>query len=162
MPNISQSGRQGQLITPLGGDVLSLVGFDGVEGLSELFEYRIDALSEKDDIDFDSALGPQLRREIREVRDGPDRYFNGVLVEARAIGARENCSSISSSCAPGCGCCRVRPIAGSGTKRRRSTSSRRFFATAASPISRTPRRPVFPGWTIASNIARRIWISSRA
>lgn len=89
MPNISQSGRQGQLITPLGDDILALVGFDGVEGLSELFEYRIEALSEKEDIDFDRALGRNCALKFKSP-NGPDRYFNGVLVEARAMGARED------------------------------------------------------------------------
>ncbi len=70
-------------------DLLSLVGFDGVEGLSELFEYRIEALSEKDDIDFNSALGRNCAVKFNSP-DGPDRYFNGVLVEARAVGARED------------------------------------------------------------------------
>src|SRR5580765_6858561 len=57
MPDISQKGRQGQLFTPLGDDVLALVGFDGIEALSELFEYRIEALSEQEGLDFDRALG---------------------------------------------------------------------------------------------------------
>ncbi|MCI4678277.1 type VI secretion system tip protein VgrG [Rhodoblastus acidophilus] len=89
MPNISQSGRPGQLITPLGDDIFALVGFDGVEGLSELFEYRIEALSENEDIDFDRALGRNCALKFTSP-NGPDRYFNGVLVEARAAGARED------------------------------------------------------------------------
>ena len=44
--DLNQTGRVARLTTPLGENVLVLTGFDAVEGLSELFEYRIDALSE--------------------------------------------------------------------------------------------------------------------
>ena len=49
--------------TPLGENVLVLARFDGTEGLGELFEYRIEALSTKElGIDFDGAIGTELLR----------------------------------------------------------------------------------------------------
>ena len=57
MAELKQDKRVGVLETPLGKDVLVLVRFDASEGLSELFEYRIEALSEEADINFDRAIG---------------------------------------------------------------------------------------------------------
>jgi len=56
-PQLTQDTRIGEFRTPLGKDTLVLTRFDGVEGLSELFEYRIEAVSLKEDIDFDGAIG---------------------------------------------------------------------------------------------------------
>ena len=47
MAQLKQDKRVGVLTTPLGKDVLVLVRFDGNEGLSELFEFRIEAASEE-------------------------------------------------------------------------------------------------------------------
>ena len=52
-----QDLRAGILETPLGRDRLVLSRFDGSEGVSELFEWRIEALSSDGDIDFDKLLG---------------------------------------------------------------------------------------------------------
>ena len=43
---------------------------DATEGLSELFEYRIEALSEDADIDFDRAIGQQCTLKSQYVRQG--------------------------------------------------------------------------------------------
>ena len=57
MGNLSQATRTGALKTPFGEDVLVLKSFSGTEGLGELFEFDIEALSERENIDFDQALG---------------------------------------------------------------------------------------------------------
>ena len=44
------------LNTPLGPDKLVLAGFEGSEGMSQLFEFRIEAVSKDPEIDFDKAL----------------------------------------------------------------------------------------------------------
>ena len=59
--SLSQDTRFCELTTPLGKDVLVFVRFDGTEGLSELFEFRIECLSEKPDLNFDGAIGQQCR-----------------------------------------------------------------------------------------------------
>ena len=46
MGQLTQDTRLCELTTPLGKDVLVLVRFEATEGLSELFEYRIECLSE--------------------------------------------------------------------------------------------------------------------
>jgi type VI secretion system secreted protein VgrG len=57
MGQLTQDTRLCELKTPLGKDVLVFAGFEGSEGLSELFEYRIECLSEDADLDFDRAIG---------------------------------------------------------------------------------------------------------
>jgi len=45
--SITQDGQIGELITPLGKDVLVLQKFDGTEGLVDLFQFTFDSLSEQ-------------------------------------------------------------------------------------------------------------------
>src|SRR5262245_20681664 len=83
---LAQNTRIAELHTPLGENELVLVRLDATEGLSELFEFRIEALSEKADIDFDRAIGQQCNVKVKQydkVRD-----FCGILVEAQWIGVR--------------------------------------------------------------------------
>jgi type VI secretion system secreted protein VgrG len=86
--NLKQDDRIGRFNTPLGKDELVLVRFDGTEGLSELFEYRIEALSEKDDLNFDRAIGKDCQLSIKSY--GQEREFNGVMVEAQWLGMSEH------------------------------------------------------------------------
>lgn len=85
---LSQNKRMGVLETPLGNDVLNLVRFDGTEGVSELFEFRVEALSEKPNLDFDKALGQNCSITLNTLK-AKKRLFNGVLVEAQWIGMRD-------------------------------------------------------------------------
>jgi type VI secretion system secreted protein VgrG len=87
--DLKQDRRIAILSTPLGKDRLVLSGFDGVEGLSELFEFRIEASSADDSIDFDRILGLQCSVSM-SFYGAPDRHFSGVAVEAQAIGSRED------------------------------------------------------------------------
>lgn len=85
--DLQQDSRAAILTTPLGKDKLALTSFDGSEALSELFEFRIDALSSDENIDFDQVLGRSCCVRLRAGEE-PDRYFDGVAVEAQAIGMR--------------------------------------------------------------------------
>ncbi len=84
---LSQDKRIATLETPLGKDTLVAVGFAGAEGVSELFEFHVEALSEQANIDFDKAIGNNCSLTFKSYAD-PDRIFNGVLVEAQALGAQ--------------------------------------------------------------------------
>ena len=86
-PQLTQDTRIGEFRTPLGKDTLVLTRFDGVEGLSELFEYRIEAVSLKEDIDFDGAIGQNCSVTLKTY--GSERHFNGVLVEAQWLGMKD-------------------------------------------------------------------------
>ena len=83
---LTQDHRIGQLSTPLGKDVLVIVRFDGTEALSELFEYRIEALSEEADINFDKAIGQPCTLKFKFY--GNVREFSGILVEAQWLGVK--------------------------------------------------------------------------
>ncbi len=87
--NLSQDDRIGKLTTPLGDDKLALSRFDGGESLSELFEFRIEAISTEANVDFSAALGKSVTVMLKTA-DSQDRYFNGLLAEARWAGQRES------------------------------------------------------------------------
>lgn len=84
---LTQDKRIASLETPLGKNTLAAVRFDGAEGVSELFDFRIEALSEQSKIDFDKAIGNNCSLTFKSYAD-PDRVFNGVLVEAQGLGAQ--------------------------------------------------------------------------
>ena len=52
-----QDTRIGKLHTDLGKDVLVLLRFSGTDFVNGLFEYSVEALSTKANIDFDGLLG---------------------------------------------------------------------------------------------------------
>ncbi|MDQ6703715.1 MAG: type VI secretion system tip protein VgrG [Pseudomonadota bacterium] len=82
---LTQDKRIASLTTPLGKDKLVLTTFDGTEGLSELFEFCIDALSKDDNINFDKVLGRSCCVSMK-LGEGTERYFAGIAVEAQAVG----------------------------------------------------------------------------
>ena len=84
---LKQKTRIAELKTPLGEDKLALTRFDGSEGLSELFAFNVEALSETEITNFDSALGAKCTVSI--FSHGKTRHFNGMLVEAQWIGMRD-------------------------------------------------------------------------
>jgi len=84
----SQSKRVAELITPLGKDVLVLVEFEGSEGLGELFEYHVEALSKEENIDFDKALGQGCTLKL-DTYKSKKRTFHGMLVEAQWVGKQD-------------------------------------------------------------------------
>src|SRR5476649_443536 len=87
--NLTQDGRIGTLSTPLGADKLVLSRFEGSEAMGELFEYRIEAVGEQENIDFNQALGLNCAVTIKTI-DQLERNFNGVLVQARWTGVKND------------------------------------------------------------------------
>lgn len=83
--SLGQTERIAKLNTPLGEDNLVLVSFECSEGVSEDFEIRIDALSKKKGINFDSAIGQHCTITV-EMVTGDKRYFDGILTEAHSLG----------------------------------------------------------------------------
>ena len=83
---LKQDTRFAELRTPIGKDVLVLVRFDATEGLSELFEYRIEALAAKE-VDLDAILGRPCSVTVKLY--GKERHFNGIAVEAQWTGVRQ-------------------------------------------------------------------------
>ena len=74
----TQDNRHIAVTTPLGKDVLLLKGFSGQEGLSQLFSFHLDLLSEKNPaIDFSTIVGKQVTVSLK--KPGGFRYFNGLV-----------------------------------------------------------------------------------
>ena len=86
---LSQSDRIAEFKTPLGKDVLVLINISGTEGLGELFEFQIDALSEQENIDFDKALGQGCTLKLKAYQ-GKERIYHGILTQAQWVGKTED------------------------------------------------------------------------
>ena len=84
-----QTAAAGKLTTPFGADVLALVSMSASEGLSELFEIRVSAISLTGNLDFNTALGVGSTIQLTTL-DNQNRYFNGLMTEARWAGVRED------------------------------------------------------------------------
>ena len=67
-----------EIVTPLGEDVLLFHGMSAREEMSRLFEYQLDLLSEKDDINLDDILGKNVTIKLA-LPDDKTRYFNGYV-----------------------------------------------------------------------------------
>jgi type VI secretion system secreted protein VgrG len=64
--------------TPLGKDKLLLKGFRGSEGISRLFRFELDLLSEENSISFTDIIGKNVTITVKQA-DGTPRYINGVI-----------------------------------------------------------------------------------
>ena len=74
----TQENRLIALDTPLGEDILLLQGFIGQEGMSRLFHFQLELLSEKPTIPFNQIVGQQVTIRIF-LADGSPRYINGCV-----------------------------------------------------------------------------------
>ena len=83
-----QAERLGRLTTDLGPDTLSLLRFDGSDHLNDLFEYRVEALAIREDLDFDALVGTHATVEIEAHEQM--RPFDGIVTSARWAGVGEN------------------------------------------------------------------------
>jgi type VI secretion system secreted protein VgrG len=84
----AQAGRMGRLSTVLGLDVLVLQRFAGHEALSSAFQWQVDCLAIRSDIDFDALIGTHAT--VTLVTRTGDRLFDGVVTEAQWLGSGEN------------------------------------------------------------------------
>ncbi|MPZ21620.1 MAG: type VI secretion system tip protein VgrG, partial [Luteitalea sp.] len=80
MPMVSDKimQRAMAITTPLGDDVLLFHGMHAREELSRLFEYQLDLLSTRSDIDLDEILGKNVTVSVA-LPDDSTRYFNGYV-----------------------------------------------------------------------------------
>src|SRR6266853_2898142 len=86
--SLLQADRRAEFTSPLGKDVLVLTDFSGSEGLGELFEYHIEALSDQENVDFDPAIGPGCTVKLK-TDDGKTRIYHGIMTEAQCIGYQD-------------------------------------------------------------------------
>ncbi|NVN91643.1 MAG: type VI secretion system tip protein VgrG [Desulfuromonadales bacterium] len=73
-----QENRLIAIDTPLGKDVLLLAGFRGSEGISRLFSFELNMVSENHNISFADIVGKNVTVSIL-LADASERYFNGVI-----------------------------------------------------------------------------------
>ncbi|WHQ72780.1 type VI secretion system tip protein VgrG [Methylorubrum extorquens] len=76
-------------MTSEGPDKFVLTHFEAIESLDSLFEYRIDALCDDSNFDFDKILGRNAYVCFRSY-DNVERFFNGIVVEAHWTGVQQN------------------------------------------------------------------------
>jgi type VI secretion system secreted protein VgrG len=78
MPAYTQANRPLAVATPLGEDVLLLIGVNGHEAISQLFSYQLDLLAEDSSkVKFDKLLGRPIGVRLL-LPEGKQRYFNGI------------------------------------------------------------------------------------
>jgi type VI secretion system secreted protein VgrG len=78
MASITQAQRTLELKTPLGPDVLLLMGFSGTESLSRLFSYQLDLASSNDGIAAKDIVGKAVTWSVTRFDQKP-RYFSGIV-----------------------------------------------------------------------------------
>ena len=66
-------------LTPLGPDKFLLRSLSGEDGISELFHFHLDLLSEDPDISFDDIIGKNVTFSVRLAATDKARYFNGYV-----------------------------------------------------------------------------------
>ena len=88
MPTYTQSDRPLSVTTPLGTDLLLLVGVQGREALSELFRFDFDLQAENTvDVPFEKLLGQKVAARI-QLHSETSRYIAGVVSRV-SQGARD-------------------------------------------------------------------------
>jgi type VI secretion system secreted protein VgrG len=84
----TQENRLIAIDTPLGRDALLLQGFTGQEGLSQLFRFELDLLSERGRIAFEQIIGKRVTLTV-VLADGGTRYLNGFISRFTQTGSDE-------------------------------------------------------------------------
>ena len=95
----TQATRQLGIETPLGDDVFLLNSLNGVEGISQLFSFQIEMISEQDTVDFDSLVGKESTLRI-ELASGDYRYWNGIFSRFGQSGRDQNFVSYRAELVP--------------------------------------------------------------
>ncbi len=77
--SFTQANRLIAIDTPLGTDVLLLQGFSGREGISQLFKFDLNLLSDNNAIDFTEIIGQTVTIRVLLSDGTSERYFNGYV-----------------------------------------------------------------------------------
>jgi type VI secretion system secreted protein VgrG len=83
----TQANRLISVQTPLGQDVLLLQSFTGREGISQLFKFDLDLLSDNNAVDFKSIIGQSVTIRVLLSDGSSERYFNGYVSRFAQSGA---------------------------------------------------------------------------
>ena len=85
MPVTDIANLPARVKTVFNDDELMFSRLDGYEELGRLFEYRLELLSPKEDLDLDKLLGKDLTVEL-DLPSGETRYFHGFVTEFSQTG----------------------------------------------------------------------------
>ena len=78
MATYTQADRPLEVTTPLGEDVLLVVGFSGHEAMSQLFNFHLELLAENGtEVPFDKLLGQSITLRLT-LNESKNRYYNGI------------------------------------------------------------------------------------
>jgi type VI secretion system secreted protein VgrG len=88
-----------EIDTPLGKDKLLLKGFRGSEGISRLFRFELDLLSENSDIKYTDIIGKNVTISLKQA-DGKSRHFNGIISRFGQGGADETFTTYHAEMVP--------------------------------------------------------------
>src|SRR5579864_1259217 len=78
MPTYIEADRPLTVTTPLGKDDLLLIGFNGQEAISQLFEFQLELIAENDTvIPFEKLLGQKVTIHVA-MPGGKQRHFSGI------------------------------------------------------------------------------------
>ena len=78
MPEFTQENRIIEILTPLGKDELLLQGFNGQEGVSQLFQFDVRMMSENRSVKLEDLVGKKATLKIL-LPDGAERFINGIV-----------------------------------------------------------------------------------
>ena len=95
----TQEGGLFKIDTPLGKDVLLLRGFQGSEGISRLFRFQLDLLSENSAISFPDIVGKNVTISLKQA-DGSYRYINGIISRFAQHATEEQFTAYSAEMVP--------------------------------------------------------------
>ncbi len=84
---------------PKAAATLRVHSVDGREALSELFEYKVEFLSEVEDVDLKALLGEAITVHL-PIEDQDTRHFSGIVVAASRLGWRGRYASFLITLAP--------------------------------------------------------------
>jgi type VI secretion system secreted protein VgrG len=85
----SQQSRVAEFVTSAGADQFVLTYFEANESLDSLFEYRVDALCDDPNFDFDKILGKNAHVRFQSY-GGIERFYNGIVTDAQWTGTQQN------------------------------------------------------------------------
>ena len=95
----TQEGGLFKIDTPLGEDVLLLRGFRGTEGISRLFNFQLDLLSEDPSIAFPDIIGKNVTISLKQP-DQSYRYINGIISRFGQEATEEQFTSYTAEMVP--------------------------------------------------------------
>jgi type VI secretion system secreted protein VgrG len=85
--------------SPFGDDVLLLTELRGEEGISRLFRFEVDLLSEDPALDFDTIIGKNVTIRVNQP-DHTDRFFNGIVSRFSQSGSTDTFTAYRAEVVP--------------------------------------------------------------